>query len=450
MYGVSQPGISLNLGQGKCFVFCAAYLGNTFYRLEVQDTFPSIKQSLKLLKLSSVCKGQGFITDRNGKLKLQQVKPGLPPRPCRPRGDHVSSDDEDFDDEDSATPPAHKPCGMEGWIVVLLETAIRQVGWVPRTIYQFMGRPTTFGMFFISGAMWMLINLTGEIFHTCIREGIQQMSIAQHFLRVALDSDPDVMAISHRVFMQHALPQSKTDYTDTSFEVHFRTIHAEFTCLYELERTLWSDLNEVLRVTLSHAGSRSLAGNLFEGAVHKNIPRLPSLKLIRMVSMAKKKILPSKKNGKKKGLRTPSQGQFETFHLSEMQDEVDFKRLEVENFTFDAPEHINLDLYYRGCRTTALIDGFLLGKRKGKIDVYFLQITTSEKKDSHSLKRGPQLIANIIEKIRSSFKLPVNLHFVLVGPSEEVAGEKEPKWRLPNAETLGFSYDVYYCKLRLS
>lgn len=275
------------------------------------------------------------------------------------------------------------------------------------------------------------------------------MAIDEHLHQISTHSKPDLCAISHRVFMQHALPQGSSDLCPTSFVIHFRTMYAETACLVMLESIFWSGLNEVLRVTLTYPGSRSVAGNLFEGAVHKNIHIFPSSQLTRMTSKVESP--PARPAKKSMGKSTKNPPKFETFHLSETLVKVDFKRLEVVNFTFEAPNQMNEDTYYRGCRTTALIDGFLLSTSRVAINVYLLQITTSEKKESHSLKRGPHLIAQIVRNIKSSFKrkLPVKLHFVLVGPSEDLRGESDQTWKLPTKEILGFSYEVYYCTLQL-
>lgn len=150
-------------------MFCVTHHDiHTFYRLEVQETFQATKKMLKQLCLRPALEGQGFIVDSNGELKLEWVENGLAPRvdldyididADADDDDNGNASDSDFDNDNDShlvTGTAHDH--MEGWLAVLLETAIRHVGWVPREIYHFVTRPTTFGMFTMLGAVWMLIN----------------------------------------------------------------------------------------------------------------------------------------------------------------------------------------------------------------------------------------------------------------------------------------------------
>lgn len=258
--------------------------------------------------------------------------------------------------------------------------------------------------------------------------------------------------------MEHAL--SDDGYGDTKFVLQFRTMGAETLCLKMLEQNHWADLRDLLVTTLSHPESRSVGGNVFEGAAHRIIPTLFSLKLFKMDDRKVVRVLEapprkvSRKVSRKALKKVPkkvevkkveaSESPFVLYNRTASMLEVDFKREHTTSFTYTAPHNIELDHYYRGCRTTPLIDGFLVHREKGKFFLYLIQITTSEKKESLSLVKGPALVKTIVQNLKLKSRLPVKLRFVLIGPTADISGaERLQTWKLPSHRHFHSPYEVY-------
>lgn len=81
--------------------------------------------------------------------------------------------------------------------------------------------------------------------------------------------------------------------------------------------------------------------------------------------------------------------------------------------------------------------------------LYFLQISTSEKKESTALIQGPPpLVSKIRERVDSTWELPIDVRFVLVSPSDDVSDRGTHRtWTLPTPEILEFKYKAYWYKL---
>lgn len=195
---------------------------------------------------------------------------------------------------------------------------------------------------------------------------------------------------------------------------------------------------EVLRrSTEKYSATHSMAGGVFEAVIHKVLPTCPNLTLFQMVREPEKE-----------------KGDSNTFvrYLSLTQSSkkirVNFVRTDTIPFIRSAPNHIQLPFYYKGCRTTPLIDSFLLRKNDTSVIVYLLQIVASQKKETHSLIGGPQLVTGIIENVKLAYSLPITLRFVLVEPAEDIPGvEPKHSWELPHPDVLCHSYEVYRCNI---
>lgn len=100
---------------------------NGFDSLELQRACARIKESLYTLRPGF---GRGFdFGDSHHHIQEDWL-----PLRAEPEGDSPTDD-------------------AELLLVKLVEAAVRQVGWVPQDVYQFLARPTTFGMFFMLGAV---------------------------------------------------------------------------------------------------------------------------------------------------------------------------------------------------------------------------------------------------------------------------------------------------------
>lgn len=287
------------------------------------------------------------------------------------------------------------------------------------------------------------MNFIGKTFASRIADGLLAMDVEKDLLNFVGQLETPPSKVSHQVFMQHACSQS--DLGDTKFVIQFRSKTAELLYFNKLDKAEWSSLKEIVKITTKHSASVVFGGNVFEAIAHRVIPTRSIHQLYRMAKVLKKQ---PKQQREEEESRTNHFDSYITVEESPETIEVDFLRSESVLFTMSAPPIIELSKYYQGCKSTPLIDGFLLHQTNTGITVYLIQISTSQKKESHSLVKGPLLVTGIVNRVKSCLKHPVTIRFVLVGPASDVLGlEPKPTWHLPDFKTLGNPYEVYRCDI---
>lgn len=228
------------------------------------------------------------------------------------------------------------------------------------------------------------MNPAGAEFESAVQRGIQRMTLSGGLTDFVDYMTVQALRLSHGVFMEHAVWQERDNLSNTSFIVQFRTWKAETSCIEHVVKTKWAHLKAVLEITLKNSETRGVAGNLFEAVAHQTIPTQFTAPLEELTLYERSK----SKRKSASGLDS----RFNSYYNSAIarRFKVDFEREEVVNFDFHAPKRIKENCYYRGCRTTPLIDAFLVQKTDGgRMILYFLQISTSEKKESTALIQGP-------------------------------------------------------------
>lgn len=243
--------------------------------------------------------------------------------------------------------------------------------------------------------------------------------------------------------MQHAPVQ--TDLEDTKFKIYYRTKSTQDLFLKKLDHYQWANLKSVLDTTVENFASQPFSGDVFEIIAHKLIPTLSGQTLY---SMTKEIQIQPKKKQKRDG-----QKRLERYLSVEESPEtieaVNFVRRTSVDFTDSVPAAIGPNSYYRGCKTTPLIDSFLLCQTDTGVILYLMRIITSLKKDKISLDKGAELVVNILGKVKTQFNCAVTVCFVLIGPASDIGLESNPTWKLPDSGTIGSDYKVYQCDIQI-
>ncbi|KAF5343283.1 hypothetical protein D9757_015341 [Collybiopsis confluens] len=339
----------------------------------------------------------------------------------------------------------------------LVESAVREVGWIPREVYLYMAEGQA------------------DLGKAIIKEYLSQQTSLVDQVNFAPRTTL-LYNISHKIFHQHLIVRARNIIRHAEFAVSFKSflIHEEFT--KQLRARNWKSLMKLLEATqdATDPTSRILAGNVFEAIVHKSLPNLSTDLIFVPMTPSEaegehvseednikgeeaKKGGSEKKQKDKEGTKQKDEREKKPKEQKEEAKEkrlplfaykvvaedkrlpIDFKagRRRMHKFTPPISVGINPNAYYQGSRTTPLIDAFILltDKSVAQEVLYFFQYTISKKKDSGSLK-GYNMVTDIYYHLRRKYPLLV-VRFVLLQPYSS----DNTVWRLPDFD---FEYSVYY------
>lgn len=264
------------------------------------------------------------------------------------------------------------------------------------------------------------------------REALGVMPSSDLLLDVVDRSARGKDRLSYQVFAQHALPSLNT-LAETKFVIHFRSNHAE-KC-YLGGSNVSENLTELFKIAAKYPTAATMGGNVFDGVIQKVLPTLDEVELFPMTTES----IPE--DTTKFVQYYPDQSARATRDCIK----VKFARNLVCPFTSSCPPLPEETYYYEGGTTTPLIDGFFLSNKDGgEITVYFIQISTSLKKESRCSSRGLLLVEEIISAVSLTSHLAVRIAFVLVVPKGVHEQESVPTWAIPRMK--GFcDLQVYQC-----
>lgn len=117
-----------------------------FYSLELQKSATEIKALLKPIEIPrKLGPEQGLVIGSNGTLTLGTVG-GFPHRAepeydLKDTAETTGNDNDNNEDNHGDDSASDTDSNMERRVALLVEFAVREVGWVPREIYRYMQNP---------------------------------------------------------------------------------------------------------------------------------------------------------------------------------------------------------------------------------------------------------------------------------------------------------------------